>query len=291
MRTDLTQIANSLFIRADEGDLDAQKKLLTAYREGLHSERNPRQNFQYFLDQTKKSENIFHFSTRIIYPQEYERTSYAMMRLGDFYLHGIDGIEVDQVRAFNCYQKAANQGNIIAKIKTALCLSRGIGVEKNNAEAYKILHQCPLIPDVEFNLGKCYDLGIGTEKDKVFAFLLVDSAALKGHAGAQQLMAEMLARKDEMGRNVRYQKFSLEISQELLSKDRKSEEVPEFVAIENPILKNLEMIYVSRGEFSDLEQEYRAASVVQGLPFFPSKSPKKSVVELVKPKVAALEID
>ena len=61
----------------------------------------------------------------------------AMSIVGDIYYIGEDGIEQDYTKAFKWYSRAAERGYNMAKIKCALMLYRGRGVEQDLPRAFK----------------------------------------------------------------------------------------------------------------------------------------------------------
>lgn len=61
----------------------------------------------------------------------------AMSLVGDIYYIGEDGIEQNYVKAFKWYSRAARRGYNMARIKCALMLYRGRGVNKDLSYAFK----------------------------------------------------------------------------------------------------------------------------------------------------------
>ena len=80
----------------------------------------------------------------------------AQNRLGVCYEYGT-GVEKDEQRAVELYQKAAEQGDATA----------------------------------QFNLEVCYENGTGVAKDEQMAVELYQNAAEQGHAGAQKRLNQL----------------------------------------------------------------------------------------------------
>ena len=61
----------------------------------------------------------------------------AQVSLALCYANGT-GIEKDEQKAVEWYQKASDQGNAVAQFSLALCYENGIGVEKDEQKAFEL---------------------------------------------------------------------------------------------------------------------------------------------------------
>ena len=106
--------------------------------------------------------------------------------LGNCYYNG-EGVEKDEVKAFEWYKKAAEQGHISAQYNVGVCYDNGEGVEKDKRKAFGWYERAAEQGHVEaqYNLGVCYEYGRGVEKDKRKAFGWYERAAEQGLAEAQ----------------------------------------------------------------------------------------------------------
>lgn len=101
--------------------------------------------------------------------------------------HKGDGVTQDNKKAFECFKKAAEFGNVDAQGLLAACYFDGIGTEKNYTEAVK-WSQKPAEkgnPICQYNLGVCYFDGLGCSKDTKKAVEWYEKAADQGYAPAQ----------------------------------------------------------------------------------------------------------
>lgn len=65
----------------------------------------------------------------------------AMSIIGDIYYIGEDGIDQNYAEAFKWYRRAAARGYNMAKIKMTLMFYRGLGVEKDLPQAFKLFDE------------------------------------------------------------------------------------------------------------------------------------------------------
>ncbi len=104
----------------------------------------------------------------------------AQIELGD-YLYKPDGREDDKdcIKAFQWYNKAANQNNDVAYMRVARAYENGNGVGKNLYKAFQYLQKAADagIMEAVLSLADYYDLGWGVEEDNVKAVELYQQAA------------------------------------------------------------------------------------------------------------------
>ncbi|CAB4373786.1 unnamed protein product [Rhizophagus irregularis] len=88
--------------------------------------------------------------------------------------------------------KAAEKGHINSKYNLGRCYQLGAGIEKNEAKAfelYKEVAQNGHITSI-YELGECYQYGMGTGKNEIKAFGLYKEAAEKGHINSIHKLVE-----------------------------------------------------------------------------------------------------
>lgn len=112
----------------------------------------------------------------------------AQFMLGEYYSVGERGIvEKNEPKAATWYQKAADQGDEVARTKLNALLSRGVkpyeDCEKDFNKYLKDAEQGDA--NAQYEVGCCYDSGRGVEKDYKEAVKWYRKAAEQGHAGAQ----------------------------------------------------------------------------------------------------------
>ncbi|RIA86512.1 hypothetical protein C1645_727075, partial [Glomus cerebriforme] len=107
--------------------------------------------------------------------------------LGLFYYYNIGVKNVNSIKAFELFSKAANNNYAIAQVYLAKCYYDGYGTEKNYDLAFdwckKSVENGSIIG--QLNLGYCYKLGIGTAINKEKAFQLYKIAAENENSNAQ----------------------------------------------------------------------------------------------------------
>ena len=93
----------------------------------------------------------------------------------------------DYMKAFEWYSKAAAQGYAKAEYNVGYCYENGIGVEKNVVKAFEWYSKAAAqgFAMAEHAVGYCYENGIGVEKNVVKAFEWYSKAAAQGFAMAE----------------------------------------------------------------------------------------------------------
>ncbi|RGB42635.1 hypothetical protein C1646_750678 [Rhizophagus diaphanus] len=123
------------------------------------------------------------------------KEGYAMgqLKLGTIYDKGIPGIRKNSKKAANWYEKAADNGNNLAKYNLAFMYKDGTGVCRNYKKAFSLFKQSAENgdPDGMSMLGYCYNNGVGTPIDKMKAFESYQKAIKLGNISAQYNLAIM----------------------------------------------------------------------------------------------------
>lgn len=117
--------------------------------------------------------------------------AYAMIQIGDYYLYDYDGIDQAE-KAFPPYRKAQEQGVVSEGL--GLCYEYGIGVETNNAEAFKYFELAANNNYVvaKYHTGRCYLDGLGVKANEEEAFRWFMDAAQQGNTAAQYNVGKLL---------------------------------------------------------------------------------------------------
>ena len=99
-------------------------------------------------------------------------------------------------------QEAADQGEVGAQIIVGSCYAYGIGVEQNDAEAFRYYQMAADQGDAmaQFSLGLCYDNGFGVEKNGDEALKYYQLAADQGDANAIFNIGFMYYRGESVGK-------------------------------------------------------------------------------------------
>ena len=105
----------------------------------------------------------------------------AQIQLGDCYKKG-QGVPKDEAQAAAWYRKAAEQNHPLAQVELGDCYKKGQGVPKNTARAVAWYRRAAEQNDAEaqFKLGWCYEKGQGVPKDEALAAAWYRKAADKG---------------------------------------------------------------------------------------------------------------
>lgn len=93
-------------------------------------------------------------------------------------------IKKEYEQAAKCFLRAAEQGYAKAQYNLGVCYEFGLGVEKNEAEAVKWYQKAVEQghADAQSNLGACYERGLGVKKSTKKAFEYYEAAAGGGSA-------------------------------------------------------------------------------------------------------------
>ena len=110
----------------------------------------------------------------------------AQLEIGICYQKG-DGVEKDEIKAFEWFEQSARQGNADAQTCLGLCYGMGMGVQKDFDQAIKWWRKAAYQghPQAQYYLGNCYNHGTGVSVDYTHAALWYQKAAEQGNADAQ----------------------------------------------------------------------------------------------------------
>lgn len=116
----------------------------------------------------------------------------AQYRLGNMYHKGI-GVEKNDANATHWYRLAAEQGNLQAQVRLGFMYRFGDGVAQDNDEAFKwyYLASKQESSEANFYLGLMYDAGIGVRSNHAEAMKLHRKSAEQDFALAQIYLGEI----------------------------------------------------------------------------------------------------
>lgn len=209
--------------KAEHGDNTAQYTLATYYRYGSHGAPKDyelaafwyqraatRSNGSHDADAYSKSRCLFglcYYEGTARIKQDYAKAvlffkesneQVAYDKLGDCYYYG-RGVDKDFKQAVSYYQLGAEGtwGNADALRGLARCHYYGHGVEQNYLEAVRLWERAD---DAEstYNIGKCYELGLGVEKNQPAATTWYAKSAAKGNVVAMYLLGSRYAHGEKV---------------------------------------------------------------------------------------------
>ncbi|GBC07809.1 hypothetical protein RclHR1_07700002 [Rhizophagus clarus] len=215
---------------ADNGNRLSQYNLGICYENGIGVEKSDDKAFEYYKKSAKYRHpfplNMFHgneinVEKDVIKAFESYKQKYidAQYKVAYFYDKGI-GTKTNKKGAIKLYKKAAKRGNKFAQIRLGIlyekekkfnkaiywyneaaeneialynlgrCYEYGMGVDKNDKLAFKYYQKSAEQGHIDgkFRLGNCFDKGIGTDINKKRAFELYKEVAGEGNNFAQNIL-------------------------------------------------------------------------------------------------------
>ncbi|TAL31156.1 MAG: AAA family ATPase [Alphaproteobacteria bacterium] len=127
----------------------------------------------------------------------------AQRQLGDIYFFGEAGVPKDPVKAAEWYRRAADQGHSDAQFNLGRCYETGVGVKKNLADAVMWYRMAAGKGHAaaQNNLGLCYRYGNGVIKSSSEALYWFRKSADKGDPSGQHNLADMYLRGEGVEQN------------------------------------------------------------------------------------------
>jgi len=118
----------------------------------------------------------------------------AHANLAFMHLKGMGGLPMDNKSAFSHYQKAAKMGDESGKNGLGYCYLNGIGVERNPEVAFNYFTSAANggYDEAMYNLGVMYTQGLGTQQNLQQALAMFLKAAQKGHVHSMYHAAVLL---------------------------------------------------------------------------------------------------
>jgi eukaryotic-like serine/threonine-protein kinase len=108
--------------------------------------------------------------------------------MGILYDDGLGGLTKDSYRAFDWYQKSANQGYAKAQFNLAIMFDNGEGTPPDKAEAFKWYYRAAEkgYPSAQLNVGLIYRRGIGVDRNDQLARTWLSKAAASSDSDIAQ---------------------------------------------------------------------------------------------------------
>jgi len=186
-------LAQTLLVRAQAGDADAQLKMGGRYFKGDGVTQDYAQAAKWFLMAAQQGQ------------------AQAQFNLGMMYATG-QGVTQDHPVSVQWYRRAAVQGLALAQLNLGVAYATGQGILQDEAEAVKWLRLAAEQgePQAQFNFGVMYANGQGISQDLVEAYRWAKLAATQGHETAKALLedlskrmtAEQITRADNLTENL-----------------------------------------------------------------------------------------
>jgi TPR repeat protein len=128
----------------------------------------------------------------------------ALLRKGEKYHFGKDGVVQDYRKALDCYLQAAKMGNADAAYYVGCMHDHAIGIVQNYGEAYKWYRRAADQGHeiAQFSVGVFLRDGMGVHKDYFEAARWIRLSAQQGYADAQFNMGVMYLRGDGVSQDL-----------------------------------------------------------------------------------------
>ncbi len=128
----------------------------------------------------------------------------AMSNMGFIYAKGI-GVEKNEAEALAWYKKAAEKGHLTSQYNLGVMYSKGRGTTQDFGKSFKWYKLAAKQGDVmaQATVAMMYAKGIGTEKNYVEAVNWYERAAVKGHANSQHILANMYMKGRGVEKNMK----------------------------------------------------------------------------------------
>lgn len=173
----ISKLLDNIYKKAEAGDPAAQRSL------GLTKLDVARQ-----LVQEKRSSleisRAYSEAVNLLTSASENGDASAQATLGSLYRDG-EGVLQDYSRALRLFESAHFQGEVLATHGLATLYLNGWGVEKNEERALdKFIEvaksQCLIMAGLCYNVGTMYEIGMGTERNNVFAYAWYNIGASLG---------------------------------------------------------------------------------------------------------------
>lgn len=220
---------NELKQKAENGDYFSQITLANHYRFGTHGLPKNYELAAFWYQKAEKYDNYTYMLGLCYYEgtdnvqQDYSKavslfkkilSQAAYAKLGDCYYYG-RGVDKDFKMAVSYYQLGAEGtfGDFDALRGLARCYYNGNGVEQNYMAAIHLWERLDdVIDDAEsdYNLGKCYELGLGVAKDQSAATTWYAKSAERGNVIAMYLLGCRYAHGETVEKDARQAAYYFE---------------------------------------------------------------------------------
>ncbi|GBB87039.1 hypothetical protein RclHR1_01350014 [Rhizophagus clarus] len=189
---------------AKKGDIDAIYLLSRHYALGFGVNVNEKKAFEIIKKLAKnENQNTKYLSgdkevtISLLFSQRLGRFKYlnAKIILGYCYAYGI-GTEINHKKAYKLFNMMGKNGNTLAQYH----LGKIHLLKNEETKAFEFFKKSADngFPDSQFQIGICYDQGIGTETNKIKAIEIIKELAEKGYCCAQSYLGELY----EIGKDI-----------------------------------------------------------------------------------------
>ncbi len=213
------KILNTFFDKVEKGDDFALYKLSDIYLKDKNLDTKTKNEILDILQKKEKNDKYIADRLGEIYLKveknqekafEYfekaanENCHSALNNIAYCYANGL-GVEKDEKKAVEYYQKAANSNNGEAMHNLGFCYANGLGVEKDEKKAIEYYQKAADFnnADAIYNLGFCYEKGRGVEKDEKKAIEYYQKAADLGNSNAMYNLGNIY-KKNDIKKAVKY---------------------------------------------------------------------------------------
>ena len=179
---------------AEMGDADAQKALGLCYEDGIGVDADIKQALKWYKAAAQQGyekaiEKLDSMQGEYASIIDSIPSAEDIVKMGDSYLTGENGMPKDENKALACFMEAAEQGDEIAQYKLFLHHLK----EKNKLEAAKLCHRLAkrAFSVGQYWFGRCCDEGYGVEQNVLESVKWFWRAAAGGYADAQYKLAKL----------------------------------------------------------------------------------------------------
>jgi TPR repeat protein len=116
----------------------------------------------------------------------------AIIQLAHCYYHGF-GVDKNEAECFRLYLKAADLGNSLSVNNVGVCYAKGIGVDKDDKKSYEMYLKSAELGLLlgMYNVANCYKNGKGTSEDREKAIEWYKKSAKYGEERSRKTLKEM----------------------------------------------------------------------------------------------------
>lgn len=186
-------------LAAEQGDAEAQKELGRLYELGIGVIRDYHESAKWFrlagvhemnrnyLTQRSKPINKEKFWWADRYREPWTTKVKIDVRYGQ---SGVESNVQNYEAAASWFRKSSDQGNLNAQYNLGVCFENGLGVTRDLREAAKCYFSAAAAgyADAQYNLGVCYANGIGVREDFAESGRWYIRAAERGHPNAMCML-------------------------------------------------------------------------------------------------------
>lgn len=193
-----------------EGDVEAQLALSFYYLQGVGTEQNPVQAYQWAMKAAEQNNAGAEFCVAACFkegigvPQNKEKALYWLQRAANNglpqaqYLYGseieLGNVHNPKLKPYDWYKKAADQGHAEAQNGLGMLFQKGYGgVLQSNELAFQWYEKAAWqgLAVAQYNLGYCYYYGIGVKQNETKAIEWIKKSAEQGYETAVETLQNL----------------------------------------------------------------------------------------------------